>query len=190
VIAEVARAGRPRSVEADAAILDAAVELFCELGFDALSIEGVAAKAGVGKTTIYRRYPNKIDLVMATSTHMCQGLVPTLESGDLRTDLLAVARSYHRMLTETPVGRAIPMMIVAKTQNPELAHAHDAFVAERRAVTIGVIRRAMDRGELPADTDPELLNDLLTGPILLRVFVTGQSVTPRYLEQLVDSLLP
>jgi hypothetical protein len=53
-----------------------------------------------------------------------------------------------------------------------------------------VIRRAMDRGELPADTDPELLNDLLTGPILLRVFVTGRSVTTRYLEQLVDSLLP
>src|SRR5207247_5173511 len=97
--------------------------------------------------------------------HMCQGLVPVRESGDLRTDLVAIARSYHRMLTETAVGRAIPMMIVAKTQNPELAHAHDAFVAERRAVTIGVIRRAINRGELPTDTDPELLNDLLTGPI-------------------------
>ena len=190
MIAEAARAGRPRSVEADAAILDAAVELFCELGFDALSMEGVAAKAGVGKTTIYRRYPTKIDLVMAASAHMSKGMVPTQETGDLRTDLLAVARSYHRMLTETPVGRAIPMMIVAKCHDPELARAHDSFVAGRRAVTIGVIRRAMERGELPAGTDPELLNDRLTGPILLRVLVTGQRVTTRYLEQLVDSLLP
>ena len=186
---EIARAGRPRSCEADAAILDAATELFCELGYDGLSVEGVAAKAGVAKTTIYRRYPTKLDLVMAASIHMSADKVPALETGELRADLIAIVQSYVHMLTETSVGRAIPMMIVAKIQNPELAAAHDAFVASRRSISIGVIRRAMDRGDLPAGTDPELVSDLLTGPILLRVFVTGQPVTPRYVEELVDAIL-
>ena len=181
--------GRPRSGEADVAILEAAAELFCELGYDALSVEGVAAKAGVGKTTIYRRYPTKLDLVMAASAHMSEGLVPMPESGDLRDDLLAIARLYTRMLTQTSVGRAIPMMIVAKTRNPELATAHDAFVAARREVTMGLVRRSMAQGALPPATDPELISDLLTGPIMLRVFVTGQPVTSRYLEALVDSVL-
>lgn len=186
---EITKAGRPRSCEADAAILDAATELFCELGYDGLSIEGVAAKAGVGKTTIYRRYPTKLDLVMAASIRMSQDKIPALETGELRADLIAIVQSYEHLLTATSVGRAIPMMVVAKVQNPELAAAHDAFVASRRCVSIGVIRRAMDRGDLPADTDPELVSDLLTGPIFLRVFVTGQPVSPSYLEELVDSIL-
>ena len=88
---EIAKSGRPRSCEADAAILDAATELFCELGYDGLSIEGVAAKAGVGKTTIYRRYPTKLDLVMAASIHMGAGKLPALETGDLRADLISIA---------------------------------------------------------------------------------------------------
>jgi Bacterial regulatory proteins, tetR family. len=152
-------------------------------------VEGVAAKAGVGKTTIYRRYPTKLDLVMAASVHMGAGMIPVPETGELRADLIAIVQSYARMLTQSSVGRAIPMMIVAKIHNPELAPAHDAFVASRRAVSIGVIRRAMERGDLPAHTNPDLFSDLLTGPIMLRVFVTGQSVTPRYLEDLVDSIL-
>ena len=188
-VKEMARAGRPRSAEADTAILEAATELFCELGYDALSVEAVAARAGVSKTTIYRRYPTKVDLVLAASLHMGSGKPPVVETGVLRTDLLAVARSYHRMLTESPVGRAIPMMIAARSQNPELARAHDEFVAQRRATTIAAIGRAVDRGDLPAGTDPAMVSDLLTGPIFLRVFVTGQPITDGYLEQLVDSLL-
>ena len=189
MISEAARAGRPRSPACDAAILDAAAELFCDVGYDALSMEGVAARAGVGKTTIYRRYPTKLELVIAASEHMGAGVPPFVERGDIRADLLAIAQAFAQMLTVTDVGRAIPMMIVAKTQNPELARAHDAFVASRRAVSIGVVRRAIDRGELPADAEPELISDLLTGPIMLRVLVTGAPVTPRYLEQLVDSIL-
>ncbi len=189
MIAEATRAGRPRSPECDAAILGAAADLFCEVGYDALSMEGVAARAGVGKTTIYRRYQTKLDLVIAASEHMGAGVKAIQEQGDIRADLLAIAQAYLRMLTTTDVGRAIPMMIVAKTQNPELARAHDAFVASRRAVTIGIIRRAVERDELPADSDPELISDLLTGPIMLRVLVTGAPVTPEYLEDLVDSIL-
>lgn len=185
----VAPRGRPRSAEADTAILDAAVELFCELGYDALSVEGVAARAGVGKATIYRRYPTKIDLMMAASAHMAEGLVAPAASGDLRTDLLAVAQSYLRMVTDSPIGRAIPMMIVAKTSNPELAREHERFVAARRATMTDLLRSSVEASGKSSSVDPEVLVDLVTGPILLRVFVTGQKVTRAYLESLVDRIL-
>lgn len=180
---------RPRSMVADAAILDAATELFCDLGYEGLSIEGVAAKARVGKTTIYRRYPTKLDLVMAVNGCLSAGMVPQPDTGCLRDDLVAIARGFHTMLSQTNAGRAIPMMLAAKTANPELARAHEEFVAGRRDITIGVIRRGIERGELPAGSDPTLIADLITGALFMRVFVTGQPVTGGYLDALVDQIL-
>lgn len=182
-------AGRPRSTVADAAILEAATELFCDLGYEGLSIEGVAAKAGVAKTTIYRRYPTKLDLVMAVNGCLSTGMVAQPDTGTLRDDLVAIASGFHTMLSQTNAGRAIPKILAAKLANPELARAHEAFVAGRRDITVGVIRRGIERGELPAETDPMLIADLITGALFLRVFVTGQPVTRRYLDALVDQIL-
>ena len=181
--------GRPRSAVADAAILEAATKLFCDLGYEGLSMEGVAAKAGVGKTTIYRRYPTKLDLVMAVNGCLSAGMTPDPDTGSLRDDLRVLARNFHAMLSQTDAGRAIPKVLAAKLANPELARAHEAFVAGRRDITIGVIRRGIERGELPSGTDPTLIADLITGPLFLRVFVTGQPVTRRYLDALVDQIL-
>ena len=192
-IPEVAKSrdvsGRPRSAVADASILEAATELFCDLGYEGLSFEGVAAKAGVGKTTIYRRYPTKLDLVMAVNGCLSAGMTPEPNTGRLRDDLVVLARNFHAMLSQTDAGRAIPKVLAAKLANPELARAHEAFVAGRRDITIGVIRRGIERGELPSETDPTLIADLITGPLFLRVFVTGQPVTRRYIDALVDQIL-
>ncbi|MEO6469865.1 MAG: TetR/AcrR family transcriptional regulator [Acidimicrobiia bacterium] len=181
--------GRPRSAVADAAILDAATELFCDLGYEGLSFEGVAARAGVGKTTIYRRYPTKLDLVMAVNGCLSAGMLPEPNTGTLRGDLLVIARNFHTMLSQTDAGRAIPKVLAAKLANPELARAHEAFVAGRRDITVGVIRRGIERGDLPTETDPMLIADLITGALFLRVFVTGQPVTSGYLDALVDQIL-
>ena len=181
--------GRPRSAVADAAILEAATELFCDLGYEGLSMEGVAAKAGVGKTTIYRRYPTKLDLVMAVNGCLSAGMPPEPNTGTLRGDLVVIARNFHTMLSQTDAGRAIPKVLAAKLANPELARAHEAFVAGRRDITIGVIRRGIERGDLPADSDATVIADLMTGALFLRVFVTGQPVTSGYLEALVDQIL-
>ena len=182
-------AGRPRSAVADAAILEAATELFCDLGYEGLSMEGVAAKAGVGKTTIYRRYPTKLDLVMAVNGCLSAGMTPDPDTGNLRDDLRVLARNFHAMLSQTDAGRAIPKVLAAKLANPELARAHEAFVAGRRDITVGVIRRGIERGELPGETDPKLIADLISGPLFLRVFVTGQPVTGRYIDALLDQIL-
>jgi AcrR family transcriptional regulator len=183
------RAGRPRSAEADDAILDATMDLFCEQGYDGLAVEGVACRAGVAKTTIYRRYPTKLELVMAAIERAKEGLIPEPDTGVLRDDLLAIAAGYTAMLQSETVGRAIPMMMAAKARSPELAAAHEEFVSSRRAATHAVIQRGIDRGDLAAGSDPTVIADMLTGALFTRVFVAGQPVDDAYLEALVDRLL-
>ena len=184
-----ALAGRPRSAKADAAILDAATEVFCEVGYEGLSMECVASRAGVGKTTVYRRYPTKLDLVIAVSHALGAGLVPNPDTGSVRSDLVAIAHGYTRMLTQSKSGKAIPMMLAAKSRDPELARAHEAFVAERRISIADVVQRGIDRGELRADTDPGLITDLVTGALFQRVLVTGQPVTDPYIDAMIDQVL-
>ena len=182
------RIGRPRSAAVDQAILDAAVELFIELGYDGLTMEGVAVRAGVGKTTVYRRYPGKVELVMAAAERLSRQKGPTPDTGTLRGDLLALARGFRRMLM-TDAGKAIPATLAANARNPELALAHRNFIAQRRADSAGVISRAVARGELAAEVDVDLVLDLLTAPLFLRAFITGQSLDDAYLASLVAAVL-
>ncbi len=181
--------GRPRSTVADAAILQAAIETFCEQGYDGLSVEAVAARAGVAKSTIYRRYPAKLDLVMDALGCVAHAVIPTESTGDLRTDLLAIAHGYLAMLTDSYAGRSIPMMLSAKSRSPELAAAHNALVEERRGAFVAIIQAGIDRGELPAPTDATIVADMLSGALFMRVFVTGRGVTEADIDALVDLLL-
>ena len=181
--------GRPRSLEADEAILDAATGLFIELGYDGLTVEGVAARAGVGKTTIYRRYPSKPDLVMAAAERMCAQKGPVADTGSLRGDLLATAKSYRRLLTSTDAGRAIPATVAAAARNEELSRAHREFIARRRATSATIVHRAIDRGEVPADVDVDLVVDLVSAPLFYRVLVSGDPVDDAFIERLVSTVL-
>ena len=183
------RAGRPRSAQADDAILDAALDQFCDFGYDGLSVERVAASAGVAKTTIYRRYPTKLDLVMAALERAKEGARAPVGSGSLREDLLDMARSYHAMLASASVGRAIPMMLASKARSDELADAHAEFVRARRAPGYELIRQGIERGELAVDADPAMIADMLFGAIFTRVFVTGDPTGEDYLVALVDRIL-
>ena len=183
------RAGRPRSAEADRAILDAAIELFIELGWDALTVEGVAARAGVGKATVYRRYATKLDLVMAATARLGERKGPVPDTGSVRDDLLGLARGYRRMLTATDSGRAIPLMMAAKARCEELHRAHAGYVGERMGASSAVITRAVLRGELPEGTDAQLVVEMIMGPLLHRAYVTGLPIGDAYLERLVDTVL-
>lgn len=183
------RGGRPRSAEADDAILDAALDQFCDYGYDGLSVERVAAGAGVAKTTIYRRYPTKLDLVMAALERAKDGARAPEGSGTLRTDLLEMGRSYLAMVQSPTIGRAIPMLLASKARSDELASAHAEFVRARRATGFDLIRDGIARGELAADADPSLIADMLYGAIFTRVFVTAEPTGEEYLVSLVDRIL-
>jgi AcrR family transcriptional regulator len=183
------RRGRPRSAEADEAILDAAVDVFIECGWDGLTIEGVAARAGVGKTTIYRRYPSRVALLLAAAQRLAQEKSTVADTGTLRGDLVAVVENFLGMLTTSRTGRAIPVMVAATARNPELASAYTAFIAERRAASGQPIERAIRRGELPIDVDVSLALDLLVAPVFYRAFVSRDPIDETYVTNLVDSVL-
>ena len=184
------RPGRPRSLAVDASILEAATELFTELGYDGLCVEGVAARAGVSKATIYRRYSSKVELVIEAASMIgrsAKGPIP--DTGSLRGDLAVLGAGYRRLLEDSEAGRAIPAMIVARHRDPELAAAYRSFIAERRGEAAGVVARGIARGEIRADADVQLVVDLVAGPLFYRILVNGDELATGYVDGLVDAVL-
>lgn len=180
-------AGRPRSEEAHRAILDATLELLVEVGYSALTVEGIAQRAGVGKATIYRRWPSKLPLVIEAF-----GELPAFEasdSGDLVTDLETILRSYLRVYNTTPLGSVVPSLAGELPHNPELMDLFAPVVKARRQPLVDVLRRAVARGEIPADTDLDLAADLIVGPITVHVFFRPGKVPVRMVRPLVELAL-
>jgi AcrR family transcriptional regulator len=179
-----ARPGRPRSVAADEAILDATLDLFADRGFEGVSIEAVAEQAGVAKSTVYRRYPTKIELVMGAWRHAAPIADVALATGSLHGDLLVSAHRLRTVFTQSPAGRAVPSALAAAARFPEFAEAHHRFIADRRAPMLATVEHAIERGDLRPDTDATLLIDLITGPIFYRAFNTGGTLTDADLDAL------
>jgi AcrR family transcriptional regulator len=186
---EARRPGRPRSAEADEAILSTTLEVFAGCGYDGLSVEAVAARAGVAKATIYRRYPSKLDLVMAACTSFTSQAMPAPDTGSLRGDVETIVANLTRFLSSTVGGRVAPQMIAGAARSRELGAAHRGFVAERRIVAIDAVRRAIDRGEVRRDADLEVAADLIAGPIFYRHLVTGAPLDDRFASELVESVV-
>ncbi|MGI9120177.1 MAG: TetR/AcrR family transcriptional regulator [Acidimicrobiales bacterium] len=182
------RPGRPRDSELDAVILKAAIELLCQEGFAGTTVEAVAERAGVGKATIYRRWPTREDLLLAAggSTIVCPSRPDT---GSLRQDLIVLARGLMAMLTTTPVGRLLPATVAEVARNPELRTRLDAFIDDRRAPVRQVLAQAATRGELAEGIDHELIVDLMSGPIFTRVLLTGRPLEEGLAEGIVDAVL-
>jgi AcrR family transcriptional regulator len=183
------RPGRPRSPEADQAIVDAALAVFAEEGFDGLTMEAVAARAGVGKATVYRRYPGKAELVMRAASCLSAAEAPAADTGSLAGDLRAIARSLVHLLTGTVAGRCVPELVAALPRCAQLAGEHQRFIAARRRGTVDAVARAVARGELAADVDAELVADLLAGPIFYRHLVLRGRLDRGYADRVVDAVL-
>lgn len=160
-----------------------------EAGLEGLCVEHVAARAGVGKSTIYRRYPGKIDLVIAAARCLTSAEAPDADTGTVDGDLRAIARGLVRLLTETEAGRAVAQIVAEVQRNDDLRRAHAEFIAARRAGTIAAIRRGIARGELRADTDPEIVADLIAGPIFYRHLMSGGRLDAAFADRLVDEVL-
>ncbi len=180
-------AGRPRSEEAHQAILDATLALLAEVGFSALTVEGVASRAGVGKATIYRRWPSKLPLVVEAF-----GQLPALadrDTGSLAGDLKAMLRTYLEQFHETPLAIVLPSLAGERAHNPQLSELFDPVMKGRRQPLARAFERAAARGEIPADLDRELAADLVVGPIAVRLFFTGSRLHPDMVDPIVDLAL-
>jgi AcrR family transcriptional regulator len=167
------RPGRPRSAAADASIVRATLEVLLEDGYRGLTMEQVRARAGVGKATLYRRYGSKQELVSEAIRHLNQE-IPLPDTGTVRADILAVAASVMAGAERVQFANFAPRLLADAAGDPEM-HAifYENLVAPRRAVMGAVLRRGVARGELLADLDVELAIDLLTGPWVYRLLISG-----------------
>ena len=175
--------GRPRSLEVDVALLDATLEEYAAHGFDGMSVDAVAARAGSGKAAIYRRYGSKLALV-AAAMYRSGEHKPVPDEGSIEADLRGLTDHLHDLVNDPTLGACLRHMAADAPANPELQAVHDSFVQERRAGTQLVLQRGIDRGELRPDLDLDLATDLLTGPVFLRHLATHMPVTRPYLERL------
>jgi AcrR family transcriptional regulator len=185
-----ARRGRPRSQEADRAILQAASQLLAEGGLAAMSIEEVAARSGVAKTTIYRRWNSRGTLALDAFLAEFQGQQPSPDTGTMRGDLLAALRAWIRAVTRTSAGPILAGLIAESQLDPELGIAWRERVVERlRAQHKIMLNRAIDRGEIPPDTDQEIVLDLLFGAAYHRLLHGHQPLTDKFARRVVDLIV-
>lgn len=180
-------AGRPRSVEADRAIREAALREYAANGFGGLCVDAVAARAGVAKATVYRRYACKLDLVMAACTTIATESVPVPDTGAVRKDLCVRLGSLRDLFTT--FGPVMRRMVAERGDFPEVDAAHLRFVDDRRAEMATILDRACTRGELAPGYDAEHMSDALTAPLFYRFFVHDEIVDDRYIEHVVDTVL-
>ena len=159
--------GRPRSARADEAIIDAVLDLFAEgNSAEAISIESVAARAGVGKATIYRRWPNK-EALFVDAVGSMKGAVPAVRGESVRDDLIALLARVG----QAQDGRATKIMscLLPEIQrSTSLNGCYQNVIEPRRQVMREVLQRGVRTGELRADLDVELTLALLSGPILIQ----------------------
>ncbi|HEY5012569.1 MAG TPA: TetR/AcrR family transcriptional regulator [Acidimicrobiia bacterium] len=182
------RPGRPRSTACDEAILRAALDEYAERGYEGMSVDAVAQRAGVGKATIYRRYQCKTDLVLAAASAVVFDDWEAPSGDDLRHDLRAMLVHLCGVFATTE-GRAARRVVADSVSHPDLADAFHALVARRRAITRGMIERAVARGELSSDVDVDVVTDMLGGPVFYRIFISGDPIDDAYLDAVVRTAL-
>ncbi|MCE5289013.1 MAG: TetR/AcrR family transcriptional regulator [Nocardiaceae bacterium] len=179
-------AGRPRSAEADEAIISAALELVANRGIGAVSIEAIAAAAGVGKTTIYRRWENKEALIVDALASI-QDPPPALAGTSARDDLVLLV-DYIRRHNEALSSKL--MACVVTEASDELRDVYLKHIVEpRRELMREVLRDGIANGELIPDLDIELTLSLLSGPMLTMVKIWKLQVAPDTAERIVDAVL-
>jgi TetR/AcrR family transcriptional regulator of autoinduction and epiphytic fitness len=179
----------PRVERSRRVILEAALEELGQVGYGALTIEGVAARAGVGKSTIYRHWSGKLALLEdAFRTLKAQALIP--ESGTLRERVTAFLEQIAQLTVQSTYSACMPALIEAAERDPQVRAFHCDFSAERRAVLVDVLRDAITAGELPEDADPDLLADALIGPIVMRRLMFFEPFDPERVPALVAQILP
>jgi AcrR family transcriptional regulator len=180
--------GRPRSEQADQAILDATLRMLGTQGVAGTTIEGVAANAGVGKTTIYRRWPTKTELILAAISNIVPPGDPP-DTGTMAGDMAALAETQRRRLAGSGLSGIVPRVLAESMGDPELHQDFvDRVVNPFRDMLRLFIERGIDRGELRPDLELEPLVDLLHAIPIYRILMSRGD--PASLEQVPDAYMP
>ncbi|GAB2730270.1 TetR/AcrR family transcriptional regulator [Nocardia thraciensis] len=165
-----------RTARVREAVLRAAGDLLAERGFADLDLAEVAARAGVGKTTVYRRWRTPAGLVADVLTEMAETSLPHADTGSLRGDLLANARLVAATLTDPRQGLLFKSLVAAATSDPETAEALRRFYDARLTEWSPCVHAAIERGELPAETNPRAVLSAVSAPLYYRLLASGDPI--------------
>ena len=182
----------PRVERSRQAILDATLQLLARDGdVGSLTVEAVAARSGVAKTTIYRRWRDKWELALdAVMIDMLPRLDEPVDVGDTRKELLTFINSVVKMLATPPYGQAMQALVSQIATDPDLARVYREQVVEpRHAELTPVVKRGIARGDLRPDTDVRLIHELLVGPIFYRLLFSGAPLDRNLGRRIVDAIL-
>ena len=182
--------GRPRRLATEHAILKATREILAQAGVHGLTVEGVAARSGVAKTTIYRRWRSKEDLALAALLEVIREEPPARHLGSTQAALIGYLGQLIKNVNSRLYGRILRGLISELAVDRQLAKGFREQVLARRIAAIrGLLARGIERGELRPDLDMELAVDLLLGPIYYRVLMSGEPLTSAFVERLVGAVM-
>lgn len=179
--------GRPRSNESEESILSVTLDLLVERGYRGVTINNVSSKAKVSKSTIYRRWESKEELILAAFDRM-----PALEppnTGSVEGDLIGIVKQFIGFVKNTSLSTVLPILIGECANNPTLMSALDPLVERRREPTKEILKRAIQCGELSSELDLDAMVDIVIGPILLRLFFVQGDVSDDAVERIVHGAL-
>lgn len=189
------RTGRPRDPKLDTAIVTATLALLADGGYGALTMEAVAARAGVGKATLYRRYPGKEQLVVESVASLVEPQEP-VRGTCVRDQLVQLLEALRRKSRDSLAGRIFPRLLSAAAENPDLMPLYQAQVlAPRRRRFAEVLRRGIEQGLVRSDVDVEHAIDLLVGPMVYRNLIRqdpppGPELAARIVDDVLRALAP
>jgi AcrR family transcriptional regulator len=178
----------PRVQRSRAAVISTTLSLLTERGIAGATIEAVAERSGVAKTTIYRHWDGQAALVLDAFASILRP-PPDPDTGTLRGDLVELHTGFATALSTSPASSLMFALIDAAERDPAYAQLHRQEALTRHAVILDVISRGVHRGELPTGTDPAEVLDLLAGPIFYRRAVSGAELSTDFAERVVDMVL-
>lgn len=181
------KAGRPRNQDAEKIILDSTLELLASTGYTGLTLEQVAKKANSSKSTIYRRWDNKQQLVIAAFS--TAPVLKCTDRGDLKLELFDLMEQFTQVLHNTPIGGVLSTLIAERETDPKLSDSLDPLIKARRKPFNDALRRAILRKELPANTELELAMDMIMGPIVVRAMFSTRNLSNKTLENILNMSL-
>ncbi|SCG72763.1 TetR/AcrR family transcriptional regulator [Micromonospora coxensis] len=171
------------------AIRRALMQELAAVGYGRLSIEAVARRAGVSKTAIYRRWSSKLELVLETVVAAAGSKLPALDTGTLRGDLALLFQVVAHALSHPLASQIIPDLLAEAARNPTIDQTlQQVLRAKQQEIGGRLIARAVERGELPAGTDPDAAVDLIVGPLYWRLAIARTPLTDTYLDTLAGAV--
>jgi AcrR family transcriptional regulator len=172
------------------AIRNAVMHELAEVGYGRLSIEAVARRAGVGKTAIYRRWSNKLEMVLEIVSDVAGRSVPLPDTGSFSGDLQLLLMIVSKALQHRIASQIIPDLMAEASRNPQIAATLEkALRTHQLAVGDKLVGQAVARGELPSGADPEVAVDLILGPLYWRLAVARGEISDDYLQKLTAAIM-